>query len=405
MALAFADPIRRTLINEMTPPEFQRLLSHREPWSVSILMPGHLTGPEVRQDAIRLKNLLNRAEEQLKVASGNKADGRVRVDPIRPLVDDFASWGSESDGLAIFSSSEGYKAYRVPVPLEEAAVVDDRFHLKPMIPLVTENGAYFVLALSQSRVRLFQGSKFELREVELKDAPGSIEDIVRFVEEDRSLQYHTSTGDRVGASDRAPIYHGHGGGADEARRKKRVEEFCHLVDVAVNRELAKHSVPPLLLLGNEPVPGLYREISEYKNLNPRVIQGNADQVDTRKVRDAAVAALGGYFDQERQMIVEQFDNGLRKGLASLDVNKIAEAVAIKRVDRLFVALGENIWCKTHPETGKIEMHDTQEAGDHDLLNRLALEVCEAGGKVFAAPREELPQKSHIAATFRYPIKQ
>lgn len=391
-------------MNEMTPSEFQRLMAHREPWSVSILMPGHVAGPEVRQDAIRLKNLLNSAQEQLKKASGNKVDGRVRIEPIRPLVDEMASWGSQSDGLAIFSSAEGYKMYMLPVPLEEAAIVDERFHLKPMIPIVAEDGTYFVLALSKSRVQLFQGSKYALCEVELKNAPESVEDVERFAEEDRSLQFHTSTGEHTGASGRAAIFHGHGGGAEEARRKKRVEEFCHLVDVAVNRQLAKHNDPPMLLLGTEPIPGLYREISDYKNLNPHLIHGNADRLDTRKVRHEAIAVLGDYFDREREATMAQFDSGLRNGLASIDIHKIAEAVAVKRVDRLFVALGESVWCKAHPEPDKIEMHDSQEPGDHDLLNRLALEVCEAGGKVFAAPREDLPQKSLVAATFRYPIK-
>ena len=47
------------------------LLQTRERFCVSIFLPTHRAGPEIRQDPIRLKNLLKQAESRL-IALGHK---------------------------------------------------------------------------------------------------------------------------------------------------------------------------------------------------------------------------------------------------------------------------------------------------------------------------------------------
>jgi len=42
-------------------------------------------------------------------------------------------------------------------------VVSDRFHLKPLLPLLTGDGRFYILALSQNQVRLLQGTRYSVR--------------------------------------------------------------------------------------------------------------------------------------------------------------------------------------------------------------------------------------------------
>jgi hypothetical protein len=39
----------------------------------------------------------------------------------------------------------------------------DRFHLKPLLPLLTGDGRFYILALSQNQVRLLQGTRYSVR--------------------------------------------------------------------------------------------------------------------------------------------------------------------------------------------------------------------------------------------------
>jgi hypothetical protein len=41
-------------------------------------------------------------------------------------------------------------------------VVTDRFHIKPLLPLLSGDGRFYVLALSQSEVRLLQGTRYSV---------------------------------------------------------------------------------------------------------------------------------------------------------------------------------------------------------------------------------------------------
>ena len=56
------------------------------------------------------------------------------------------------------------------------------------------DGAFFVLALSQGSVRLFEGSRDGIRELDLADIPTSLRDAVGYDYEQRSLQFHTGAG-------------------------------------------------------------------------------------------------------------------------------------------------------------------------------------------------------------------
>jgi hypothetical protein len=45
---------------------------------------------------------------------------------------------------------------------ELVVVVSDRFHLKPLLPLLTGDGKFYLLTLSQEdEVKFFEGSRFQ----------------------------------------------------------------------------------------------------------------------------------------------------------------------------------------------------------------------------------------------------
>ncbi len=86
-------------------------------WCVSIYMPTHRTGVDAQQDPIRLKNLLGEAEKRLSDQGGGTRDIQSLLEPVNKLLQASDFWQHQSDGLAIFLSSNGMRRYRTPVEL------------------------------------------------------------------------------------------------------------------------------------------------------------------------------------------------------------------------------------------------------------------------------------------------
>ena len=107
--------------------------------------------------------------------------------------------------------------YRLPLEFEELLVIADRYHLKPLIPLLSKNGHFYVLALSQKQVRLMEGSLLSIDEIDLEDVPTSMREALWFEDPERQLQFHTGsiTPSHAGANPAA--YHGQGVSEDDAK--------------------------------------------------------------------------------------------------------------------------------------------------------------------------------------------
>ncbi|MDK3156606.1 hypothetical protein QPK87_08445 [Kamptonema cortianum] len=194
-------------------------LTQTEEPSISIYLPTERRSKETRQNPIRFKNLIRQAEEQL-IEQGLKTQEAHQLLQAAHELDTYDFWQHQSDGLAIFISPSLFRYYRLPLDFEELAVVSDRFHLKPLLSLFTGDGQFYLLALSQNQVRLFQGSRFSISEVELENVPQGIAEALRYDDPEQQLQFHTRTQPARAEGDsrsdpygnRAAIFHGQGGG-------------------------------------------------------------------------------------------------------------------------------------------------------------------------------------------------
>jgi hypothetical protein len=153
--------------------DVQRLSAVENAWCVSIFLPTHRTGTQMQQDPIRLKNLLREAEDQLRAAGVRQPDATSLLEPVEALFSDRDFWQHQSDGLAVFASEGQFERFRVPLPLEQLVIVAPRFQLKPLFPLLTGDGHFYILALSQNEVRLLEATRHSVGEIEVEQLPGS----------------------------------------------------------------------------------------------------------------------------------------------------------------------------------------------------------------------------------------
>ena len=103
---------------------------------VSIFMPTHAAGRDGQQDALRLKNLLSQAERSL-VDQGLRApEAKELLEPVRDWPAETSFWEKRSQGLAVYVAAGLLNRFRVPLPLDEMVVVNRRFQVKPLLPLI-----------------------------------------------------------------------------------------------------------------------------------------------------------------------------------------------------------------------------------------------------------------------------
>jgi hypothetical protein len=168
--------------------DLRALLGEHERPRVSLFLPTHRGGSE--EDPIRFRKLLGQAEERLVAHGLRSAAARELQAPLHSLLEDVSFWPNQCDGLAVFLARDFLRVYRLPWTFQEELDVGGLFLVAPLLPLLTGDGRFYVLAFSQNRVRLFQGTRFTVSPVDLKGVPRNLAEALRTHDRDEVLTYH-----------------------------------------------------------------------------------------------------------------------------------------------------------------------------------------------------------------------
>jgi hypothetical protein len=154
--------------------ELKTLMSKQKGPCISMFMPAYRTGAEIQQNQIRFRNLLRKADEKL-IANGYRVtEAKAILEPAQGLSGNISFWRQQSGGLAIFISSDVFLHYGLPIDFDELIVVADRFYVKPLLPALSGDGRYYILTLSQKGSRLYEGTKQNIREIQLETIPKNL---------------------------------------------------------------------------------------------------------------------------------------------------------------------------------------------------------------------------------------
>jgi hypothetical protein len=387
----------------VTREEIAELSAHRDGPHVSLFLPTVRAGQETQQNPIRLKNLLREAAQRLHERGAEKDAAEELLAPARALLDDYDFWQHQLDGLAVFVAPGFLRTYRLPLRFSELAAVEDRFHLKSLFPLFADDGRFYVLALSQNDVRLFEGSRDEVRQVPLQDVPKSLADALGHDLTEVHMQFHTgaratSRGGRQGGA-RTPIYHGQGAGEEDA--KDEIRKFFGLLDRGLRELLDGDGRTPLVLAGVEYLLPIYRDQTSYPNTLAEGVHGNPDGLTPAELHDRAWPLVEEGFRAERRELCERYGDLTGTGRASRDLDVVLTAALDGRVDTLFVGRGVRQWGRFDAEARTVERHEEQRAESEDLLDRAAVLTFVNSGRVLAVDPAEVPAGGPVAAIFRY----
>ena len=161
-------------MNDLHANWFQELLADHQPPCVSIYMPANRAHPPADEDPIKFRDHIDEAQtvaaEELRPQAGragHREAAGVRVQP--RLLD-----GRTRDGLAFFASTDYVQAVDLQQNVGDLVVVGDSFHVKPLIRVLQSGDRYQVLCLSEKNVTMYEGSRYGLRPLELRNVPTNV---------------------------------------------------------------------------------------------------------------------------------------------------------------------------------------------------------------------------------------
>jgi hypothetical protein len=366
---------------------------------VSLYMPTHRVGRGVTaQDPLRLKNLLAQAAVELETLGARPSRIDVILGPGRALLADVEFWEHQADGLAVFLADGEVDAFRLPQAFDELAVVGDRFHLKPLLPLLSGDGRFAVLALSQERVQLYEGSRGSLRAIDVLDLPRNLRDVVGYDWEDSSLQFHTGGSSRPGGM-RAAMFHGDGSPKDDA--KPEIASFLRAIDDGVARILGPDDLP-VVLAGVGFEASMFRQVTKLPHVMAEVIEGSPDRVPLEALHARAWEVVAPRFLADRDASAERVRALESTDQATTDLATTLAAADEGRIDTVFVAVDRAAWSRPDGSGGDAETHPERRPGDRDLLDAAAVRALLTGAHVYAVDQERMPvADTPIAAILRY----
>lgn len=379
----------------ITRKDVEQLITERGEHNISIYIPAHVAGQAVSQnkDAIVFGNQLREIRQKLQQGGLNAREIAQRVKPLEKLRDDPVFWSHQSQGLAVFSSDSKLREFRLPIRFQAFNSVMDRYYLKPLMPLFSTAGVYYILALGLRDVKFYRATQFDLHEMEpRKDIPGRLEDIVGYDYEQKSLQFKTQ---KAGEAS----FHGHGAGKDE--RKDEILNFFRAINDGLMSELHGQQAPLVVACLDYLFP-LYEEANDYSHLLTDHLSGNPADLSEQELLEAAWRIVQPEYARESERKTALFHESHGTGSTSTNIKQVLPAAEGGRVDALFLEKETEIWGTYQEDDKRVEIHDKSNNGDIPLTDLAAAYAFLQGGQVYLLDKDDMPdENSPVNALYRY----
>jgi len=391
------------MVNIPSAARLRMLAEYPEAICISLFLSTGRIGGETGQDQLKLRHALQEIERRLKPYGLHAREREQLMAPLEALLDNESFWLHAARGLAIFRSPDLFRTYRLPNTLREQVMVGEHFSLKPLFPFISGDNRFYVLALSQNEVRLFEATRSSVRLLDLPDTvPQSLAQTLQYDEAENQLEYHSSaSGATVGRGGRHPaIFHGQGVGIDDT--KDHLQRYCQQIDRGLH-DLLHAEEEPLVLVGVEYLQSIYRQINSYPHLLAVGVAGNPDRLKAEAIHRQAWGVVEAFFQRPRQEAVARYQQYRETERASAEVSKILPAAYYGQVESLFVAGDRELWGRFDQANNIMYIHREAANGDEDLLDRAAVQTFLHEGVVYVVEQAEMPDCALMAAVFRYPL--
>lgn len=338
---------------------------------VSIIMPTHQAGPETQQGAIRLKNLLSQASQQLQAADHDPA----LLDSLDSLPDNYDFWQHQNQGLAIFVAEDFCQMYQLPHTVSEHVALGESFLLTPLLRTRNAEGSCFVLTLSWDEAKLFQHDNGSLELHPTESLPATYYDLITPRDPEVSLQHtsHRQFGNTGGTS--TAMFHGHGEGEDKIQADR--DQYLTLVGDQVAGAVYNTDLPLMVVATKEVIGQLQATTHLY--IDATLYSSPSAWSDHERETQIS-EAIGQQIKADLHDTFERFGSAAAHGQGSSKTSEVLTAAQNGRID-LLILKDDNL---SDPK-----------------INSAVVAALRSNAKVFRCSAEQMPIDADLAAFYRY----
>jgi len=384
-------------MNKLTKELIQELQTEKHKVCLSLYMPTHRSHPEFLQDPIRFRNLVKQLEESL-LQKHTTAEAKAFLEPFEVLGNDTEFWNHTADGLAVLSTDGVFETITLHGPVEEMAMVADSFHTKPLRQYLQSVGHYHVLGLSLHDIRLFEGSRHSLVEIEaVLQVPKDIDEGPESEIPEKQTAASSSGGSESEGQDTRI-----GNSEKKHEIDKDAERYFRFIANAIYENYSRPTGWPLLLVALPEHHSLFQPINKNPYLLPEGIGTSPAGISSEKLKDLAWELMEPEYLSQLDKLVGRYEQAKANGKGSVDMKEVAIAATEGRVDTLIIEADRMIAARiTNLITGHTQNKDLQNPKVDDLLDDMGELVAKMGGKVMVFQKKKMPCETGLAAIFRY----
>jgi len=383
----------------ITRPQFDALASTTNDYSVSIYIPTYRVGQQ-QEDKLRLKNALKKAVEKLGFRYGlSEQEAKEFLAPALALEEQSDFWRNQSDGLALFIAEGRFEHYSCPIDFETMIYVAPEFYLRPLVPLLGNESAFYLLALSKGAVKMYAGTQYSIAEVDMQGLiPQNMDAALRLDKGNNNL-------DRAGGAE------GQGGnpksvffsrGEEPGTDVQDVKVYLDRVDKGVSDYLCDDNAP-LVLGGVESLIPIYEEANAYDHLYTKGhVAGNLENVALPMLHEKAWSVVAPHFREQAERDLKLYGDNLAAKEAGSDLETIVPAAINGRIAALWLDRNAYAYGRYHADTNDVEIMTDEDKNATELYNLAAVRALESGARVYNVDSDELPSgATGMAAIYRY----
>jgi Bacterial archaeo-eukaryotic release factor family 3 len=365
------------------------LASWAEGPCVSMYLPLDPKHPNIDADRLALKDLVADARRQLETTTALR----------RPSIDELLApaealivaerWPLDHRGYAFFAAPGRSDWVDLDVDVPALSVAADRFVVTPLLAAVEQADRFFVLAISQNRVRFFRGGRERLVDVRVPDLPASRADALWYEDHERGLNVHG--GSHQGVDQITGTIHG--SPSEHDLRKQQLLRFFRIVNDALTT-LLHDETAPLLVAGVGYELAIYREANRYPHLAGAVDTGSPERLSPAQLHTLVWPVAAELVDAPRRLLLD------RLAATAEPLTSIPAIIAACHEGRIAALLAEPtclVWGRPDGPEGRA----SRAAGDVELVSVAIGAALDQGATVGVAAPGELPRGATVAALARY----
>jgi Bacterial archaeo-eukaryotic release factor family 7 len=351
-----------------------------------------------KEDPARWKEQLKMAEERLIASGVPTAHAATMIDRARKHLKDDEFWKHTSEGLVLFLTNDFERLYRLPVKFENQVFVGPRYQIKPLLPWADADGRFFILALSQNHVQLFEASAHSIRRRPVPGLPANMAEARKTHDRDESLEFHTHPAS-IGRAFQA-VFSGHGVGIDD--HKDELLHYFQQIDRAIHPTLVNGKAP-LVLATVDYLVSIYRKANKYAYLFEQHLKGNPDRLSEQELHDRVWPLVAPLFHMNANRAVAQYRGLDGTGRTTKDLAQLLPAVHRGEIETILAVAGREAWGQFDGVTGRVRELPATAAGAEDLANTAAVEALRHGRAVHVVEPIDIPDGAAVAGIFFVPM--